>query len=117
VPDIKSLLKREFNKKVVIKQGEKERTLTKFALGIEQFANQFAKGDPRARRDLFDLVDRFGIDLFGGQHKMIEEALAPHRQRILDDYVKRRGGVVEGRSSDPSPVIAPTDLLDDDEEN
>jgi len=116
VPDLKSLLERELNKKVTFKQGEKERILSKAALGIEQLVNQFAKGDRHARRDLFYLADKLGIDLFGGQRKMIQEALAPHRQAILDGYVKRRGAV-EDRSSDPSSVIAPADLLDDDNEN
>jgi hypothetical protein len=116
VPDLKSLVERAVSEKVTIKQGENERVLTKAAVGIEQLVNQFAKGDRHARRDLIALADKLGIDLFAGQRKLIQEVLAPDHQAILDAYVRRRSAV-EGRPSGSSPVIAPPDLLDDDNEN
>src|SRR4029077_14626744 len=42
---LKKVFERALNKKVTLKQGEKEQIITKFAAGIEQLVNQFAKGD------------------------------------------------------------------------
>ena len=51
-PDLKALFERALNTKVTLRQGEKERIISKAAAGIEQLVNQFAKGDRHARRDL-----------------------------------------------------------------
>jgi hypothetical protein len=59
--DLKALFERAFSKKVKLTQGEKEQILSKAEVGIEQFANQFAKGDRHARRDLMVLTDKLGI--------------------------------------------------------
>jgi hypothetical protein len=115
-PDLKLLFERALNTKVKLKQGEKEQIVTKAAAGIEQLVNQFAKGDRHARRDLFALADKLGVDLFVGQRNTILEALAPNHQAILDAYVRRRNDM-ETPSSASSPVIAPPELVDDDTEN
>src|ERR1700758_233755 len=43
--DLKAVFERAFSKTVTLRQGEKEQIVTKFAAGIEQLVNQFAKGD------------------------------------------------------------------------
>jgi Family of unknown function (DUF5681) len=60
-PDLGAILERSLNGKVTLRQGEKEKIVTKCAAGIEQLVTQFAKGDRHARRDLFLLVDRLGV--------------------------------------------------------
>ena len=69
------MLERSLRDQVKLKQGERERNITKAAAGIEQLVNQFAKGDRYARRDLFELVGELGIDLTIGQSETIEQAL------------------------------------------
>ena len=55
-PELGAILERSLNGKVTLRQGEKEKIVTKIAAGIEQLVTQFAKGDRHARRDLFLLV-------------------------------------------------------------
>jgi Family of unknown function (DUF5681) len=109
-PDLKASLELALNKTVTLKQGEKERIVTMAAAGIEQLVAQFAKGDHRARRDVFWLTDKFGVDLVNGGRQAFEEALAANHQAILEAYVARRRGVTAPSSS----VLAPPELLDDD---
>ena len=111
-PDLKRLVQEALNKKVVLKQGEKRRQVTAAAAGIDQLVTQFAKGDHRARRDLMDIAAQLGVDLIGDQQKAIEAALSPDRQAILDSYVARRKAASSASGS--LPVLAPQDLLDDD---
>src|SRR3974390_2245037 len=73
--DLKAMLERALSDTVTLRQGEKDRVVTKAAAGIEQLVNQYAKGDRYARRDLIDLANRLGVDLIAGQGKRIEEAL------------------------------------------
>jgi hypothetical protein len=113
--DLKALLKRALSKKVTLRQGERERTVTMAEAGIEQLVNQFAQGDRHARRDLMALADKLGVDLAAGQRKAIEEALAPNQQAIIDAYIARQKDMPA--ASSPSPVLAPPELLDDDSEN
>src|SRR5690349_23478467 len=47
--DLDALLERALN----MRHTEREQIVTKFAAGIDTLVNQFAKGDYRARRDLF----------------------------------------------------------------
>src|SRR5450759_4315126 len=75
-PDLKEALERALNRPVTLKQGDKERIVSMAVAGIEQLVAQFAKGDPRARRDLMEYADELGVDLMAGQHKAIQEALA-----------------------------------------
>jgi len=60
-PELGAILERSLNGKVTLRQGEKEKIVTKIAAGIEQLVTQFAKGDRHARRDLFLLVERLGV--------------------------------------------------------
>src|SRR3974377_1126882 len=73
-PDLKALLQAALSKKVTLTIGDKERILTKAAAGIEQLVDQFARGDRYARRDLFDLADKLGLDL-GASSKAAPEEL------------------------------------------
>jgi Family of unknown function (DUF5681) len=116
VPDLKLLVERALSEKVTLKQGDKERILTKAAVGIEQLVNQYAKGDRHARRDLIALADKLGVDLTAGQGKVMQEVLASEQKAILDAYVRRRSNL-EGSSFASPRVIAPPELLDDDDEN
>src|SRR5262245_16073050 len=108
--DLKLALERALNKTVKLKQGERERVVTVAVAGIEQLVAQFAKGDRHARRDLIALCDKLGVDLLAGQHQAIEEALASNHEEILLTYVQRQYDKVV----QPSPVLAPPELLDDD---
>jgi hypothetical protein len=108
--DFKPLFERALNKKVPITNGERKSTLTKFEIGMEQLANQHAKGDRHARRDVFALADKLGIDLLAGQKKTLENALASDHQAILDAYVDRQYDKVAQREAE----MAPPELLDDD---
>jgi Family of unknown function (DUF5681) len=76
-PDLKSLFERALSEKVTLRQGEREKIITKAAAGIEQLVNQFAKGDRHARRDLLALAERLGVDLVAGQG----DARIPRRSR------------------------------------
>ena len=111
-PNLKALLEHALNRKVTLRQGEREQIITKAEAGIEQLVNQFAKGDWHGRRDLIALASKLGVDLTAGHTKAIEQVLAADRQAILDAYVARQTG--PKASSAPSPVLAPPELLDDD---
>ena len=47
-PELGAILERSLNGKVTLRQGEKEKIVTKIAAGIEQLVTQFAKGDRHA---------------------------------------------------------------------
>jgi hypothetical protein len=113
VPDLKRLFEQELRKKVTYKQNGKEQIVTKAAVGIAQLVNQFAKGDRHARRDVMALADKLGVDLLAGQDKGVQEALASNHQVILRAYVERQYDKVV----QPSRVLAPPELLDDDPED
>ena len=92
-PDLKALFERALSEKVTLRQGEREKIITKAAAGIEQLVNQFAKGDRHARRDLLALAERLGIDLVPGQGAGLEQtvaaALSANDEALLADYVQR----------------------------
>jgi len=69
VPDLKALFERALSKKVTLRQGEKEETVTMAAAGIEHLVTQYAKGDRHARRDVFDLAQKLGVDITAGRGK------------------------------------------------
>src|SRR5262245_50471298 len=81
--DLKAALECALNKKIKLKQGEKERMVTMAEAAIEQLVAQFAKGDRHARRDLIVLADKLGVDLMGGHQQAIEDALAANHAAIL----------------------------------
>jgi Family of unknown function (DUF5681) len=96
-PDLKALLQAALSKKVTLTIGDKERVLTKAAAGIEQLVDQFARGDRYARRDLFDLADKLGLDLGASSRAALEElagkALTAEDQALVTDFLKRRAGL------------------------
>ena len=77
----------------MLRQGEREKIITKAAAGIEQLVNQFAKGDRHARRDLLALAARLGVDLVAGQGDALAQsvatALSANDEALLADYVRR----------------------------
>jgi hypothetical protein len=107
---LKKALEDALNKKVKVKKGEAEVSLSKAILGIEQLVNQFAKGDRYARRDLMDMARELGVDLLAGQKEKIEEALSPSNQAILDSFMSRQPQVIA--AAPPQRIIAPAELLD-----
>jgi hypothetical protein len=92
-PDLKALFERALNEKVTLRQGERERIISKLDAGIQHLVNQFAKGDRHARRDLLALAERLGIDLVPGQGAGLEQsvaaALSANDEALLADYVQR----------------------------
>jgi hypothetical protein len=108
-PDLKALLERALSETVTLRQGEKDRIVTKAAAGIEQLVNQYAKGDRYARRDVIELATKFGVDLVAGQGKKIEEALqadvTANDMALLADYVKRHGGKLDHRGDDTDTTL------------
>jgi hypothetical protein len=92
-PDLKALLQAALSKKVTFTIGDKERILTKAAAGIEQLVEQFARGDRYARRDLFDLADKLGLDLGASSKAAPEElagkALTAADEALIADFLRR----------------------------
>jgi hypothetical protein len=109
-PDLKAALERALNKKIKLKQGDKERIVTMAVAGIEQLVARVAKGDRHALRDLLALADRFGVDLIAGHQHVIADALAANHSAILQAYIHRQTNKVVTAE----PVLAPPELLDDD---
>jgi hypothetical protein len=81
------------SKKISLKIGEKERLLTRAAAGIEQLVDQFARGDRYARRDLFDLAEKLGLDLAESSKAALKELtgeeLAEQDQALVAAFFKR----------------------------
>jgi Family of unknown function (DUF5681) len=110
-PAIAEILKKALAKRVKLTQGDKTRIVSMAEVGIEQLVAQFAKGDRHARRDVMMLADKFGVNFTESQ--IVKEALAPNDQAILDRYVARKTNLDASLARER--VIAPPDLLDDDE--
>ena len=93
VIDVKAMLEKALNASLRVRKGEKEIEASKLAIGLEQLANQFAKGDRYARRDVFELADRLGIDLRAGQGLGPEAAdrllVSANDKALLADYLSR----------------------------
>ena len=96
LPDLKGLLEDALGGNITLHHGNKERTITKLVAGIEHLVDQFARGDRYARRDLIDLDDRLGVDLFAGQGQAKESppktTTAADDETVLADYLKRHAG-------------------------
>lgn len=111
IPDLKELFEQALNKKVRVSRGDKKVLMTKLELSFEQQLNQAVKGDRHALRLLMDIAPKVGVD-FQAKHKQIlEEALAPSYQAILDDFLARRSGA---NVASTTVDLAPPELLDDD---
>jgi len=109
-PDLKAALECALNKKITLKQGEKQRIVTMATAGIEQLVAQYAKGDRHARRDLIALADKLGVVLMASQRQVIEQALAQNHEAIVVANARR----LYDKVISPKPVFAPPELLDDD---
>jgi Family of unknown function (DUF5681) len=110
-PDIKKLFEDALNEKIEGTKANKKIVLTRLAMGFQQLATQWAKGDRHARRDVFTYAAILGVDLQAKE--VIAEALGDNHQAIVEDYVRRR----QQLSAEPAPddhVKAPPDLIDDD---
>ena len=107
-PDLKALLQVALSKKITITIGEKERLLTKAAAGIEQLVDQFARGDRYARRDLFDLADKLGLDLAASSRAALEEltskALAADDEAVVASFLERNARKLVGENDAKTPL-------------
>ena len=99
------------NENIAVTKAEKKIKLTKLALGLQQLATQFAKGDRYARRDVFTYASILGVDLQGKE--VIAEALGVTHQAILDAYLRLHQTPAAEAAPDDH-VKAPPDLVDDD---
>jgi hypothetical protein len=54
--DLRVLFAGALNEKVKLPRGERAKIITKLEAGFNELANQFAEGDHRARRDVFDFA-------------------------------------------------------------
>lgn len=89
--DLKAVFERALNEKV--KRGERSEIMTKFEAGCKELATQFAEGDHRARRDVFDFAGKLGIDLTAGRsgdRHVNENSEAALRQALLDRGIPAR---------------------------
>jgi hypothetical protein len=111
-PDIKKLFEDALNEKIEGTKANKKIVLTRLAMGFQQLATQWARGDRHARRDVFTYAAILGVDLQAKQ--VIEEALGATHEAIVEAAILRRQ---QQPSAGPSPddhVKAPPDLIDDD---
>jgi hypothetical protein len=109
-PDIKKLFEDALNEKIEVTKANKKIVLTRLAMGFQQLATQWAKGDRHARRDVFTYAAILGVDL--QPKEVIEEALGVTDQTIVEAFLQR-----QLQPAEPSPedhVKAPPDLMDDD---
>jgi len=103
-PDLKAVLERALNRKVTVRQGERERIVSMATAGIEQLVAAFARGDRYARRDILDLAHRLGVDLMAGRDSSARDAeidVAGEDEALLADYLRRHaaGAIVNKRTS------------------
>ena len=110
-PDVQKIFEDALNENIAVTKAEKKIKLTKLALGLQQLATQFAKGDRYARRDVFTYASILGVDLQGKE--VIAEALGVTHQAILDAYLRLHQTPAAEAAPDDH-VKAPPDLVDDD---
>jgi hypothetical protein len=93
-PDLKAQLQSALNETVTIRSGKHPKVMSKGAAGIDQLVDQFAAGDRNARRDLFALCEKFGVDITNREalEGAIEDVLTAQDEVILADFVERHGG-------------------------
>jgi Family of unknown function (DUF5681) len=110
-PDVKKIFEDALNEKISVTKAEKKIKLTKLALGLQQLATQFAKGDRYARRDVFQYAALLGVDLQAKE--LIAEALGINEQAIVDAFLRRQPQPSVA-AAPAEHVKAPPDLIDDD---
>jgi hypothetical protein len=110
-PDVKAMLEAALNQKIRVKEGERETIMSRLAIGFEQLAIQFARGDRYARRDVFELADRFGIDLVESLSHVsgpVDQAsVSANDEALLADYVRRQ--IAEREQRDDVSALPPPD--------
>ncbi len=112
-PEIRKIFEGALNEKIHVTKADKKIILTRLAMGFEQFAIQFAKGDRHARRDVFTYAAMLGVDLQGKE--VLAEALGVDQQAIVDAAFRRYQEQQLPREPTPEDhVKAPPDLIDDD---
>jgi hypothetical protein len=110
-PEIKKIFEGALNEKIEVTKADKKIILTRLAMGFEQLAIQWARGDRHARRDVFTYAAILGVDLEAKE--VIEEALGDNHQAIVKAFLRSR----QQPPAEPSAqdhVKAPPDLIDDD---
>jgi hypothetical protein len=110
-PDIKKIFEDALNEKIEVTKANKKIVLTKLAMGFQQLATQWAKGDRHARRDVFTYAAILGVDL--QPKEVIAEALGVTHEAIVEAFLRSQ----QPPPAEPSPedhVKAPPDLIDDD---
>jgi hypothetical protein len=110
-PELRTLLDAVLNRKVKIRQGDRERNITMLAAGFEQLGTRAAQGDRHAFRDVIDLMARLKPELFTGNQTGLSEGLGAMGRALLDNYVARHTGPKQVSAA--SPVLAPPELADD----
>ena len=96
-PEIKKIFVGAMNVEVHVTKADKKVILTRLAMGFEQLAIQWAKGDRHARRDVFTYAAMLGVDL--QPKEVIAEALGIDNQTIVDAFLRKHAL--------PSTPIAP----------
>jgi Family of unknown function (DUF5681) len=114
-PEIKKIFEGALNEKIPVTKAGKKIILTRLAMGFEQLAIQWAKGDRHARRDVFTYAAMLGVDL--QPKEVIAEALGIDNQAIVEAAFLRYQQQQPSAKTEPEVrVKAPPDLADDDVE-
>src|SRR5258708_6273248 len=85
-PEIKKIFEDALNEKIHVTKADKKIMMTRLAMGLEQLAIQWAKGDRYARRDVFTYAAMLGVDLQPKQ--IIAEALGFTHQAIVEAFLQ-----------------------------
>jgi hypothetical protein len=109
--DLRQAFERSLRKKAKITEGDRQRITSWAQAGLERLVHQYAQGDRHARRDLFWIADRLGLDLRGN---VSDESNAQREtaRTLLDRYVQRQNADKKVQAKEP--VLASAELLDDD---
>ena len=112
-PEIKKIFVGAMNVEVHVTKADKKIILTRLAMGFEQLAIQWAKGDRHARRAVFTYAAMLGVDL--QPKEVIAEALGIDNQAIVEAAFLRYQQQQPSAKTEPQVrVKAPPDLVDDD---
>jgi hypothetical protein len=110
-PEIRKIFEEALNQKIQVTKADKKIMMTRLAMGFEQLAIQWAKGDRYARRDVLAYAAELGIDL---QPKAVAAALGIDQQALIEAAVQRRLKQQSPERVPENHVKAPPDLIDDD---
>jgi Family of unknown function (DUF5681) len=110
-PEIKKIFEDALNEKIHVTKADKKIMMTRLAMGFEQLAIQWAKGDRYARRDVFTYAAMLGVDLQPKQ--IIAEALGFTHEAIVEAFLRSKQQLPAEPSTEDH-VKAPLDLIDDD---